>query len=961
MTAAERETDALSRTRLNVAQVLALIGLVAAFVGALGPAERIRTTYAWPPQSLPEGRPKQLWYTPLLLARHRPETLSAKLPCSLSPPLAAAGPEATVLATARYPERAGGLSVLRRAGRGDRLEIAVGEDLLAETGTAGCPYELNLASGAWSLASGSGETRQGLLERMPTVNGLFSELDLRAGSSPSVVVDTGVHASRTVARQTVAWVVAALALMAALALVAFPRRPRRPSGLFRRAAKAARPMDAVVGVTLLGWWVLSPAFWDDGWVATRERMFESARGFSNYYDSLAGFLPVAYWLEWSQHWLTQSVEALLWLRVPSLLLLAATWVLCRWVLARIVEPSSVALWALGVTFLVGALAGGMTLRPEPVTAFFVVAVLACVVRFREHESAAPLALVTVLVPLAVLGHPAGVISLAPLLVSAPSIFRWAQRNVPVAGTLLTSGIGLFAVLAFVGSDLTQRRADAQWTRTYGPHADWRDEFLRYAFLQDYAYGTPMRRLFVALIGLAVLGFLLRRRTSFTMLDLPSASLGLMLVLQLATPSRHPFQFGAFIGIAAVAVAAETVRLQEAAGSSRGWRARPFLVLFAATLAAAWTWSPRHGWNPLDLRTLEWTLAIEDSLPLQSLAVGLPVLVLVGGLLTARLRGSAGSDVPWRVSAWAAPLLAVPLIAFTVGVLAGDAIQTDGWTLTRQNLDTLRGDLGCGLADFERVADRSTVRALPVAAAGAEPWAAQAEIGNVDGFEAFQLDPLGTGVDRTPWLRLPAHGRYGIMVLTALPLGSDHRLVVEFGRRREAAVERLGGSALDPGVVDEVFSDNATQHLFGPTEVPRPDPEADVVRLVRVEGAERDGAIVVAAPVTFAGKPLDDELHTDDSRSLVLPPLVTYLPCARLPQLGKGVVEVPGHVVSANIEFNPIGGAATSPFLGLLDLYRVERLPRAEADGAPDEITVFRVDRRIPGALEAPPDAATVTS
>ena len=502
----------MTSRRVRVAEVLAFVGLVAALVGALGPADRLRTTYSWPPKTLPEGTPTKLWYTPLLLSRHRPETLTATLPCALSPPLAGAGPEATVLATARYPERAGALSVIRGAGRGGELEIAVGEDLLTEIPGTQCPHVVSLAGGQWSLASGPERTTVGgALEQMPMVTGLFSELDLGTGSAPSVVVDTGVHASRTISRQAVAWIVAVLALAGALVLVAFDRRPRRPHGFVGRAFRHARAVDAVVGLALLGWWVLSPAFWDDGWVATRERMFESARGFSNYYDSLAGFLPVAYWLEWSQHWLTQSVEALLVLRLPSLALLAATWVLCRWVFSRLASPTSPALWALAATFLAGALAGGMTLRPEPVTAFFVVAVLACTVRFRERESTGPLALATVLVPLAILGHPAGVLTLAPLLVSTPSIFRWARANVAVAGTLLTSGLALFAVLAFVGSDLTQRRADAQWTRTYGPHADWRDEFLRYSLLQDYAYGTPMRRAFVALVGLAVLAFLLRRR------------------------------------------------------------------------------------------------------------------------------------------------------------------------------------------------------------------------------------------------------------------------------------------------------------------------------------------------------------------------------------------------------------------------------------------------------------------
>ena len=122
----------------------------------------------------------------------------------------------------------------------------------------------------------------------------------------------------------------------------------------------------------------------------------------------------------------------------------------------------------------------------------------------------------------------------------------------------------------------------------------------------------------------------------------------------------------------------------------------------------------------------------------------------------------------------------------------------------------------------------------------------------------------------------------------------------------------------------------------------------MIRIVRVEGAELDGSPVVTTPVTFAEKPLVEELRPEESRSLVLPPIVPYLPCVRLPRLGNGVVEVPSHIVSANIEFTPLGNA-TSPFVGLFDIYPIERLPWADAEGAPDEITVFRVDRRIRGS------------
>ena len=118
----------MTSRRVRVAEVLAFVGLVAALVGALGPADRIRTTYSWPPGRC-RGTPTKLWYTPCS-SRHRPETLTATLPCALSP-LAGAGPERYRACDCAIPRTSGGLSVTGRAGRGERLEIAVGEDVLA--------------------------------------------------------------------------------------------------------------------------------------------------------------------------------------------------------------------------------------------------------------------------------------------------------------------------------------------------------------------------------------------------------------------------------------------------------------------------------------------------------------------------------------------------------------------------------------------------------------------------------------------------------------------------------------------------------------------------------------------------------------------------------------------------------------------------------------------------------------
>ena len=112
-----------------------------------------------------------------------------------------------------------------------------------------------------------------------------------------------------------------------------------------------------------------------------------------------------------------------------LLCLVATWVLCRWILGRTAAAgSAAAVWALASMFSVGAFAWGMTLRPEPVVALLLLGVVACTVRFVERGTTAPLAIFAVLVALAVSAHPAGLLSVAPLLVAGRQVLALIERN-----------------------------------------------------------------------------------------------------------------------------------------------------------------------------------------------------------------------------------------------------------------------------------------------------------------------------------------------------------------------------------------------------------------------------------------------------------------------------------------------------------------------------------------------------
>lgn len=964
----ERTADTVVPRRIRVAEALAFLGLVAALIAAIGPAERVRATYSWPPQRVSGEAPSSLWYTPLLLSARVPESLTATLPCAPAPALAGAAERHTVLSTALTPRRVGGLAVTREGGG---MVVSVGDSVLARIPLAArsaagdaCAYRLSFARGEWLLAGGpADEELAGDLGYMPVVNGLFSQVDVRTGPAPTAVVTTSAHATRTTAWQTIAWITAALCIASALALVGLETGAASASSSVTRGLRAAvsslRLADGIVLASVLGWWVLAPTQWDDGWVVARQTGFKDTRGFSNYYDSLGTNLPIGYWLEWVQHWLTQSSTALLVHRLPAVLCLLLTWVLCRWTFGRVVASTGGAgrlpLWALTIAFIGGAMAWGMTLRPEPVTGLIVTGVLACVVRFVERESAAPLAIAAVLVPLGVTGHQAGIVSIAPLLAVAPLLLRWIRTNIPAAVAIFTAAFAALLTLAVIGADLAQRSADARAFQDYGIQRAWYNELERYSLLSFAQGGTPLRRGAVALMVLAIVAFLVRlRRERRTLLNLPSTSLAVALLLLLAVPSKWPWHFGALVGIAALAAAAETVRLQEDEVSHRQRRsARPLIAIGAVAIAIAWAWGPREIWGVLDLRALDWRPRFEQTISLSVLAAIAPLAVL--GFLTAvrRIRGArqpAGS--PWRVIALTVPLLVVPMIAFTVAMFVADAAKADSWSVTRQNIDTLRGSLDCGLADDIVTPALSSMRPLSATVIGSPrttpAWVPAAPISNLP---RFALGPTGGGTAASPWFPVTTSESIGIFV--AGTLSANDTLSVESGQLAGENRERLGQHTL--AVDSGAGTIGVSPWLFVP--VPRAAAgDGDAIR-VRLESDIGPGAAVaIAGPAHYATTTLTELLAGTDRRTLVSPGLLPFFPCVRQPSLTDGVAEVPDYVISASSLWQrcpcPVG-YTTSPFFGLHDVYRSAKLAWTDPHGSNQDVVIYRVESQIPGGRVLP--------
>ncbi len=954
-----------------VALVLAAVAFGCAVVGALLPSEHLRETYSWPPPNLPAGQADRAWYAPLLVARHRPESISARLPCSVPRPLPRASRPVVVLATARNAPAIGGLQVTQV---GRELTVSVGNDTIERLPLPAdgplaerCEYRLEFADGRSTVEGDTSfGSREGSVE-MPVVSGLFSSVDLREGQGPSIVVTTEVYGSRTTAAQVVFRSLAVLAALAALILVSWASigRPRfrERSRPLRRAAAQVRLVDGVVAVVLLGWWLIGPAYFDDGWVAAVQRNFGATGDQSTYYDSFGVASSLQYWLVWIQHELFERSIDLLVLRLPALLCLALTWVLCRWIYGRMSTVSTrTGRWTLVTAFLTGALAWGMTLRPEPVVALLATGVVACTVLFVERQTTAPLAIAAVLVSLAVSAHPAGLVALAPLVVVSPRLLAWARTRWTAVATIALAAAALFAVLAFLSSDLAQFRADVTSLRTFGVQVSgWRDELSRYSLLSREGYGAPIRRLWVALSLLAVLAYLLRPRgrPSGPMLGLPAAGLGVALVMLIPTPSKLPWHFGCLIGLAALALAAETERLVHVAKRSRSWHVRPFVILGAAMLAAAWAWFPRNAWGELDLRTMDWTLGLEDRLTLAK-AAGITPVLLLGALalveLARRRRLRELHDVPWRAALLTVPLLTIPLIAFTTGVLVADTAKTSSWTLLRQNADALRGDSGCGLGDGSLVPTRASMR--PLAAVGTtvpEPasWLPPPPLQGLPRFELAPKDSRRPA--RSPWFRLPSGDRVGFFIV-GVP-SFDEAIELEWGRAGGAGVTPLAVAPVASDLVSDARPELRYWRFHADGSLPPAPAGANAVRFSVRTGGPSGAGIGFTAPVTYTDETLASMLEREVP-PLVLPNLLTYVPCVELPVL-RGIASVPTSILATRDSMWPLG-TGTSPFEHVTDLYPLVRLPLTDSPDPPEEVTVYVVEQRVEGEALLPPVSQPAT-
>ena len=223
---------------------------------------------------------------------------------------------------------------------------------------------------------------------------------------------------------------------------------------------------------------------------------------------------------------------------------------------------------------------------------------------------------------------------------------------------------------------------------------------------------------------------------------------------------------------------------------------------------------------------------------------------------------------------------------------------------------------------------------------------------------FALGPVSEASSFSPWFAVPSSGRFGLYV--AGELAESDRLVLEWGDARPELPNSLGTDPIVIPSAPERESRLPWRFIAAGTLEP-PPPGATAVRVGLVNDSPPGAAIAVTAPVTYTSEPLERRLQRAGSTALVQPNLLTFIPCADLPRLNSGIVDVPSTIVTTRESLTPVRYTATSPFTGVLDLYNLERLPLTDSKDPPRMVAVFAVDRGIRGAALAKPDRTTTAS
>ena len=569
------------------------------------------------------------------------------------------------------------------------------------------------------------------------------------------------------------------------------------------------PADVAVIGFLVAWLVLLPPQIDEGWFRGITGAYDAHGDFTTLYDGAAP-APLGYWLMWIQTvWFSLSgLPAIM--RVLPLVVGVGTWAGLRSIGRSYGVPGSGgSLWLMAAVFVVGFGTFGMTLRPEPIVMALMTASVAIAARFGPKPSSRLLATWAVVAALALSGHPAGVVVLAPLLLSLPIIWRWLSSSGPNKVSAIVHGFGLVTLtvlLTLLDANLSTKLESVRAIRSDGQHGfGILDEQLRYGFLD--AHGPTMHRLVVVMMVIAVGALLIRRRPRDGRSEFPARTLAAGLVLLALTPSKWFWHFGGLVPIAALAVAIEFRAVQ-------GWRR--IVVLGGMALALGWVWSDALPWAEFDLRTQRWWPGASNFIPF-NLTSPVTWIVLAGvvSALAVMVTAWRPAATPWTPVEATALMATGLVIAVTAATFVLDVVRTDGWTYGRQSLAELTGSGDCGLGEEFRIPVRGSVDEATLLAS--------------DG--TFDADAL------TEWIPMSALGASAVADVMITPELVQYFRCIDLPRIVDGVVEPPDVMLLTPVIAwQTTFASAALSDDYYRIPVPIP-PRGDDGRLIVIVSHE----------------------------------------------------------------------------------------------------------------------------
>lgn len=978
-----------------VAFLMSCLAAAAALVsGFVSDAES--TTYRWERGSASNSQEgpfvrldSSLSFTPLLLSAHVPQRIEVRWTCDQR--IADSSTSTVVVGTSKGGPSEGLYVVSSAPGT---FQLSVGGRTLIDVVTPRgadkeCVYRAIVErERGWVLMRGNESLAAGASEP-PLVTGLKTELHYGQSHLDAFVIveiTTVPHGPSASSARTVLRLLALILLTSSAALVLSDARSNEShrwtivGHLKKRAAFRSRPwrfwLDHVlVTMTLIAWWLVGPALFDDGWVSATVQNFANDGVFSSYYDTSNAALPLGYVHDIIIAGFAAVSTALLWLRIPALLAGLATWLVVRSIVDQGVrnlriEPGFGVHLTTASMFLLSWVSWNNTLRPEPMLALLVAVSMWAAFRFVSRPDPRMFLLGSVAVALALSIHPAGVVSAAPLILAIPSIVAWVKaqpraRTLPLGASILIGVAVLILAVLSVGDAAFWSAARGAFTAEEAHSGRFLNELARYSGLFDAPYSNSVRQLSVVLPFVAPLMFILRRRSQRRPeSDIPVLTFVIAILLLALTPSKWIWHFGSLTPLAAAAVGMESNRWRnERSDVSKAGAVLVFATVTAISIAV---WDGWFGWNLLALSKLEDLQRVSGVI---SNPAALLTAVLVGSIAVSIAINRRVQSQPsvahsmHDVSAWLAPITALFAVGISILVFAIDGLLlSPGWSLARQNLSELRSS-GCGAA--EDVIVHSDEQAIPLASTSLtqmvesavitnhsrlqfEPYGVyQRSLGNLPPVEADTWGSWISGDKDTGWFASPWYSvaeldigeREGLVVTTAgRPSFGGNSLSVQVASKTDSGIRYgpLMSMSLDQDTEEWQTATLASVVL---------DESVLAVRLIAVDASTDAGGWLAFSSPYFYGldQTLDELVSQRGGPILISPQIRMYFPCFVQPEIKRGKAEIPSVILS-------VGGwpiaLPGSPYHDLDDIANLEPLKTTWTNrDEPPQFDVILVDAR----------------